>query len=315
MERKELLKGYIGSVFAADTIANINVENIASALVLVEQKIYEARHPNITFNKVFPVKSFNDPLATSFTYFYVTGAGKAELQNGDGKISFVDGMVKSKQVPLFDGAVGYKYTNKELKRASAYNINLDEYKGKIAVRSALELAESICYDGDEGREILGFFNNPDIATISPIDGTPWSGKTPKQKLADIIHLFKTGWVQTKQVHLAENNPNNRLMLSTARYADLLEPLSDTNDKSVLTWIVENLPFITNAEHIIASPKLKEDEMRAYEFDEDKICFNWGHLPEFGIPTPDGLVFVVPAEYSIGGLVIREPLSVWAMEGI
>lgn len=315
MKRKDLLKQYVGSVFASDAIANVNIENIASALVSVEKKIYEARHPSITFDKLFPVKSLNDSIATSFTYFYVSGAGKAELQNGDGKISFVDGMVKAKQVPLYDGAVGYKYTNKELRRSSALGVNLDEYKGKIALRSALELAQDICYHGDDAREIKGFFNNDAIASITPVGGTAWSAKDAKAILADITHLFTTAWTQTKEVHFKQNSDTNRLMLSTEKYGALLKPLGDNSDKTILQFIVDNLPFITKAEHIVSSPELPTDAMRIYEFDEDKICFYWGDLPEFGVPTPEGLTFIVPAEYSIAGLVVREPLSVWEMEGI
>ena len=63
------------------------------------------------------------------------------------------------------------------------------------------------------------------------------------------------------------------------------------------------------------PELAQDEMRIYEYDEDKICFVWGHMPVFAVPSPEGLVFIVPAEYSIGGLSVKHPLACFKMEGI
>lgn len=316
-KRKIALSKVLAGIFANDGIATVNPETVASALVQVEAEAYKTDYPDIVFQDILPIVNYNDPSATSFAYYYVTEAGKAQLANPDGKIAWVDSFLGMKQAPLFDGNVGYKYTLKDLERVSKLGTSLDSLKAETAVQASLQLAQDIAFYGDEKRDIVGFFNNPDVPSVSPIGGTNWVTKNdPKAILADINHLFSTAFETTKEVEFKIGSPTNRLLLPTARYTYIATtPLNDNSDKTILDFIVNSSVFIASKEQIKSSAQMPSDTMRIYQFDKRKVSFHWGHTINFKAPQPDDLGMKVPADFSIGGTVLKKPLSCWDMEGI
>ncbi len=320
MDRKKTLLPIVtASLLANDNFVNVNPEHVASALVRVETEAYKADYEDIVFQELFPIINLNDRTATSFAFYYVTEAGKAQLNNPDGSIAWVDGFVGMKQAPLHDGNVGYKYTMKELERVGKLGTSLDSLKVKTAIQSTLSLAQEIAFYGDEARGIVGFFNNPDIPSTSPLsgaNGSTWSAKTPQEILSDINHLFAVAFKTTKQQEFKPNNKTNRLILPTDKWSYIATtPLNEYSDSTILDFIVSKSAFLTDKSSVIASPQINSDTIRIYQKDKNKLAFYWGHLVNFKAPQPDDLQFKVPADFSIGGLAVRKPLSCWDMEGI
>ena len=319
MKRQTLISAVVAGLMANDAISDVNPENLSSALVKVEAEAYKADYEDIVFQDLFPIVNLNDRSATSFGYYYVTGEGKAQLANPDGNIAWVDSFVGMKQAPLHDGNVGYKYGFKELERVSKVGGSLDSLKVETAIGATLQLAQDIAFDGDAGRGILGFFNNPDIATISPLAGTggnTWALKTPDEILLDINHIFATAYATTKQVEFKPSNKTIRLMLPTAKWSLIAgTKVSANSDTTILEFIVNKCPHLSTMDQVVSSAQIATDKMRIYHMDKKKIAFYWGHTIDFLAPQPVGLNLEVPAEFSIGGLVVRKPLSCWDMDGI
>lgn len=317
--RNKLISSVVAGLVANDSIADVNPENVASALVKVETEAYKADYTDITFTDLFPIVNLNDRTATAFAYYYVTEAGKAQLANPDGKIAWIDSMVGMKQAPLHDGNVGYKYTLKELERVGKLGTSLDSLKVETAVQATLELAQEIAYFGDDKRGIVGFYNNPDVPSVSPLTGAggnTWADKTPKEILADINHLFGTAFSTTKQKEFKPNNKTNKLILPTLKWTYIANtPLNDNTTKTILSFLIDECVYLSAKEDIIPSVELATDTMRIYQKDKRKLAFYWGHLVNFKAPQPDDLMFKVPADFSIGGMAVRKPLSCWDMEGI
>ena len=317
--QKILLSAVTAGFIANDSFADANIETVASALVRVETEAYKADYEDIVFQDLFPIVNLNDRTATSFGFYYVTEAGKAQLAKPDGTIAWVDSFVGMKQAPLHDGNVGYKYTMKELERVGKLGTSLDSLKVEIAIQATLSLAQEIAFYGDESRGIVGFFNNPDIPSVSPLagaGGNTWAEKTPKEILADINHLFSTAFSTTKQQEFKANSKTNRLILPTDRWSYIATtPLNDNSDTTILDFIVSKSVFITAKENVIASAQIATDTMRIYQKDKKKLSFYWGHTVNFKAPQADDLQFKVPADFSIGGLALRKPLSCWDMEGL
>lgn len=318
-KRNKLFSNAVADLVANDSITNVNIENVASALVKVETEAYKADYADITFTDLFDTINLNDRTATSFGYYYVTEAGKAQLSNTGGKISWVDSMVEMKQAPLFDGNVGYKYTLKELERVGALGTNLDSLKVETAIQATLELAQEIAYYGDAKRGITGFYNNPDVPSVSTkagVDGNTWDLKTPKEKLADINYLFATAHKTTAKKEFTPNSKYNKLILSVEKWSDIsMTTISDESDITILEFLANKCPYLTSKESIISSIEIADDTIRIYQKEKRKVAFYWGHLVNFKAPQADDLSFKVPADFSIGGLVLRKPLSCWDMEGI
>jgi len=320
MTRKEIvLSAITASILATDSFADVNPENVASALVKVETEAYKVDYEDITFHELFDVINLNDRTATSFAYYYLTESGKAQLSNSDGSIAWVDSMIKMKQAPLHDGNVGYRYSMKELERVAKLGTSLDGIKVETAINASLSLAQEICFFGDESRDIVGFFNNPDIPTISPkagANGNDWENKTPKEILADINYLFATAFTRTKQQEFKVNSKTNRLMLPTAKFSYIATtPLSEVSDTTILEFIVNKSVYITCKENVIPTPQMAENSIRIYQKDKKKVAFYWGHMVDFKAPQQDNLEFKVAGDFSIGGLALRKPMSVFEMEGI
>lgn len=319
MKRNILFSTVVAGLIASDTIADVSPENVASALVRVETEAYKADYEDIVFQDLFPIVNLNDRTATSFGYYYVTEAGKAQLANPDGSIAWVDSFVGMKQAPLHDGNVGYKYTLKELERVGKLGTSLDSLKVETAIQATLSLAQQIAFYGDDSRGIVGFFNNPDVPSVSPkagSGGNTWALKTPKEILADINYLFATAYATTKQQEFKANSKINRLILPTDKWSYIATtPLNDTSNTTILEYIVNKSAFITAKENVISSAQIATDTMRIYQKDKKKLSFYWGHTVNFKAPQADDLMFKVPADFSIGGLALRKPLSCWDMEGI
>ena len=314
--RKNYLSAVVAGLVANDAITDVNPESVASSLVKVETEAYKADYTDITFTDILPVINLNDSTATSFAYYYVTEAGKAHLSNNDGKIAWVDSYLGMKQVDLHDGNVGYKYSIKELQRISKLGGRLDSLKVETAVSASLELAQEIAYFGDESRGIVGFYNNPDVPSVAPIGGTDWTGKTAIQIVADINHLFGTAFKTTKQKEFKQNNKTNRLLLPTDKWTQVATTkISENSNTTILEFIAQKCPFISDAKNIISSVELADNTMRIYQKDKRKVAFYWGHTINFKAPQSVDLMIQVPADFSIGGTVNRKPLSCWDMEGI
>lgn len=316
MNRIENISAVLAGLLAVDAIADVNPNNVATGLVHIETKAYEADYPAITLPDILPIKNLNDRNATTFAYYYVTRAGKAALSNPDGKINWIDSFVGMKQAPLHDGNTGYKFTVKELGRVNTTGTNLSTFKPKSCVEASLELAQEIAYNGDESRDIDGFFNNPDVANVTPIGGTDWTAKTADEIVADVNHLFGTAFATTKQKEFKPQDPSIRLLLPTAKWSQIANTKMDTtSNKTILQFLVENCEYLKEKSQVIPSPDIASDTMRAYHFNEDKVHFTWGHTIDFKSPQHIDLNIQVPADFSIGGTVIIKPLSVWDMVGI
>lgn len=319
MNRKTMLSAVVSGLLANDGITEVNPEFLSSALVRVEEEAYKADYEEIIFQDLFPIVDLADRTATSFGYYYVTEAGKAQLSNPNGNIAWIDSFVGMKQAPLHDGNVGYKYASKELERVGKLGGSLDSLKVETAISGVLQLAQDIAFDGDSGRGIVGFFNNPDIATMSPlagVGGNTWALKTANEILADINYLFATAYATTKQVEFKPKNPTIRLMLATDKWSKIASTkIGEYADTTILEFIVNKCPYLSTVDQVVSSAQIATNKMRIYHYDKKKIAFYWGHQIEFKAPQLSGLNIEVPAEFSIGGLVLRKPLSCWDMDGI
>ncbi len=320
-KRLSLLTGSLTSIFASDAITDVSPETVGSALVNVETKAYEADYQDITFDELLPVINLNDETATSFEYMYVTKAGKAQLAKGDGSIAWVDSYLGAKNVKLYDGNTGYKYPMKDVRRAMKLGQSLDAFKAQTAIQASLELAEEIAYNGDTERDIAGFWTYDGFASTTALDnqaGTSklWASKTPLEKLADINHLFGTAYSTTKKKEFKPKNKSNRLVLSVEDWTSLAStPLNNNTTETVLSFIVSKCPYLDSMDQVIASAECPRSMIRIYQKDQDKIAFYWGHTINFKAPQHLNLELRVPADFSIGGLVVRKPLSVWDLKGI
>ena len=294
---------------------------VESTLTHVESKVYETQYRHIVYQDIVPVSNEAGEGATSVTYYSIDGATMGKFIGSNAiDVPLSDISTSQHIVPVELGAVGYKYSDEELRQASMLNRALPQTKANLTMRGYEEHAQSVCFNGDTTKGLEGFLNNTNVPAASvanPGAGTTWAVKTPAQILADVNALFAQVFEVTKQVERADT-----LLLPTAQWSYIAStPRSDNSDTTILQYIVQNSPYITSADDIKALPELNgagagaTDRMMVYTKDIDKVVF---HIPmPFRIEQPvrKTLGWEVPAVYKLSGVEFRFPLSAAYADGI
>ena len=296
---------------------------VESTLTYVEVKVYEKEYRHIVYQDIVPVTNEAGEGATSITYYSIDGATMGKFI-GSNAIDVPMSEISTEQhiVPVALGAVGYQYSDEELRQAALIGRPLPQLKANMTKRGYEEHAQRVCFVGDKDKNLEGFLNNKNVpsstvASPSTAGGTEWSKKTPDQILADINNLFAQVWETTQEVEKPDT-----LLLPTSQYSHIANtPRSYNSDTTILQYIVNNSIYINSAENIKSLPELKgagvgsTDRMMIYTKDIDKVVF---HIPmPFRIEQPvrKTLGWKVPGVYKLSGTEFRFPLSAAYADGI
>lgn len=294
---------------------------VESTLTHVEAKVYETQYRHIVYQDIVPVSNEAGEGATSVTYYSIDGATMGKFIGSNAiDVPLADISTKQTIVPVELGAVGYKYSDEELRQAAMLNRALPQLKANLTMRGFEEHAQRVCFTGDTTKGLEGFLNNsnvPSSTVVNPGSGTAWTTKTPAQILADVNSLFAQVFETTKEVEKPDT-----LLLPTSQWSYIAStPRSDNSDTTILMYIVQNSPYISSVDDIKSLPELKgagtasADRMMVYTKDIDKVVF---HIPmPFRIEQPvrKTLGWEVPAVYKLSGVEFRYPLSAAYADGI
>lgn len=294
---------------------------VESTLTFVEAKVYETQYRHIVYQDIVPVSNEAGEGATSVTYYSVDGATMGKFIGSNAiDVPLSDISTEPHIVPVELGAVGYKYSDEELRQAAMLNRPLPQMKANLTMRGYEEHAQSVCFTGDTTKGLEGLLNNtnvPAASVVNPGGGTAWSTKTAAQILFDINALFAQVFEVTKQVEKPDT-----LLLPTAQWSYIAStPRSENSDTTILQYVVQNSPYINSADDIKALPELvgagagATDRMMVYTKDIDKVVF---HIPmpyRIEQPVRKTLGWEVPAVYKLSGVEFRFPLSAAYADGI
>jgi hypothetical protein len=295
---------------------------VESTLTHVEAKVYETEYRHIVYQDVVPVSNEAGEGATSVTYYSIDGATMGKFIGSNAiDVPLSDISTKQSIVPVELGAVGYKYSDEELRQAAMLNRPLPQMKANLTMRGYEEHAQDVCFNGDATKGLEGFLDNSNVPAGPVVDGAAasplWSKKTPAEILADVNALFGQVFETTKQVEKPDT-----LVLPTAQYSYIANtPRSANSDTTILMYLVQNSIYINSVEDIISLPELvgkgaaATDRMMVYTKNADKVVF---HIPmPFRIEQPvrKTLGWEVPVVYKLSGVEFRYPLSAAYADGI
>jgi hypothetical protein len=213
----------------------------------------------------------------------------------------------------------YGYSMQEIRAAMFVGRSLTQRQANATRRANDQKVNKLAWFGDNGSNILGLTNNPNIPAASvPADGTGastlWVNKTPDQILRDMNQLSNGIVGLTNGVEMP-----NTLILPIDQYTLISStPRSANSDTTILEYFIQNNPFITTVDWV---PELKGagpggvDIMIAYEKNPDKLTMEIP-MPFTQYPPQErGLEFIVNCESRYGGIIIYYPLSLSIGEGI
>ena len=306
-------------VFTYD--ADTGLAFLLSQLSHIESKVYEKKYKAITYNLVIPVSNEAGEYATSVTYFFMDGRAVAKFVGTKSLNVPISEIGQDKiEVAVELGAVGYEYSDEELRQAIQLQRDLPTLKASVARRGYEEHCQRVAMFGDTKHNLPGFLNNTNVTASTVVDpgsGTEWVNKTPNQIIYDVNDFMGDVFVDSLQVEKPDT-----LLLPTAQWNLIAgTPRSDNSDTTILQWLVQNSPYLSSEADVIPLSELTgagagaTDRMMCYTKDMDKVVF---HIPmplKFTEPQRLGLGFQIPGQYKMSGVEFRYPGSARYADGI
>lgn len=286
----------------------------------IKSRTYDTKYKNLKAKQLIPVSTEAHNGATQVTYRKYSGVGFAKIiANYASDFPRVD--IYGEEVSAKVRSIGdsYGYNIKEIRSAQMAGINLEQRKSNMARRAIEEKADDVAWNGDSEYNLQGFIDYPGITEYTvPNDGTgsskEWADKSPDQINRDMNGLANSVVDTTNGVEVPDT-----LLIPIAQYTLIASTrMTDGNDKTILTFFMENNPFIKMVDWVV---ELKEagaggtDRMMCYTRDEEHLTLEIPQMFEQFPPQQRGLEFEIPCQEETAGVLVYYPLSIAFGDGI
>ncbi len=284
----------------------------ARELEHVKTKTYDVQYPNLKQRDVIPVSFDADPADEYITYTMYDGVGMAQVV-ADYATDFKNCEVNGKQFTSRVRSLGaaYQYSIQEIRKAQRTGRPIDQAKANVARKAVMQLERDIAFYGDDVYNLQGWLTNANIPNVTLPTGN-WlnAGTTADQIIADANILANSVITNSKSVHQGDT-----LLLPVPYYTKLAStPRSATTDKTILSFLMENNPFIKNVDWLMelsaanSNGKLAKDLAIVYNRDPENMTLEIPQEFETFPPEPSALTFKVAVHERCGGVIVTRPLS-------
>lgn len=312
----------LDSIRATNTLDVDGAVFFARELTKIEARVYRVQYPELKARLLIPVSNEGGPGVQHIGYRIFDRVGMAKVINSykSDDIPMTDISAREKLAKVYTIATAFGYSVEDIDAAQMAGMPLESEKAEASRKSVEEKINKIAFNGDDEYELMGLLNNPNIPTGNVVNGAKgspqWATKTPGEILFDILDLFGDIVDSTNEVEVPDT-----LLLPISQKTLLLQPRSDTSDKTVLQWLVENIPWLKSVDDVIGVPQLKgagaggKDVMVAYRRDPEKLTLRIPLEVEIRAPQLRDLYFRSIVRARTGGVVVRFPMSLRFAEGI
>jgi hypothetical protein len=217
----------------------------------IKSQTYDIKYAELKARKLIPVSSEADPGAEKIFYRQYDQSGLAKIvANYGDDLPRADVSDKEFSANVKTLGDSYGYNVIEMRNAAYGNVPLEQRRSNAARRAIAQLENSIAFFGDTASGLLGFFNAPNITSVSiPNDGTgaskAWSTKTPDQILRDMNLIANTVVSTSLGIEIPDTMllplVNYNYVASTARSAN--------SDTTILNYFLQNNPYIKEVEWV------------------------------------------------------------------
>jgi hypothetical protein len=301
--------------------ADTGLAFVESQLSYIESKMWEVQYRKITYNQVIPISTEPGEWAQSVVYYFSDRKGKAKFIGSKAlDVPLVEVGTERAVTPVELAGIGYDYSDEEIRQAIYLGQPLPQRKANAARECYEDLTQRTGYFGDLTLNLPGFLNNanvPSSVVVNPGAGTEWVNKTPDEITFDINDFLGDIFVDTLQIEQADT-----LLLPTQQWNYIATTRLDiVNNTTILEYIVSKSPYLNSTADVIPIPELVgagvggSDRMVAYTKSTDKVVYYITMPLRFTEPQREGLGFIVPGAFKIGGVEFRYPLSARYADGI
>ena len=285
----------------------------------IETAVNAALYPEIQYPSLIPVDTSAHPFVKSVTCFSSDKFGKAGWMNGNAKDVPLAGSSRAKhETEVHTAGIGYSYGWEELEHARMLGINLPNDDAMAARRAYEEMVDRVALEGDSTKDFQGLFNNGDVSVEAPTTGD-WATATPDQVLADINGALQFVHTATVTTVMADT-----LLMPWSKYNLIATRRIPDTTMTILQFILLNNVYTANTGQPLTIRGIRKldtagaagaTRMIAYRRNPDVLKL---HIPmphRFLPAQQEGLEFVVPGVFRLGGLDIRRPKEVVYVDGI
>ena len=219
---------------------------IAQELNYIRSRALEVEHSPLNSFRVFPQETDVPAGAETALQLVYDSVGMAKIVADYGDdLPRAEAVATTIPAKVYTVGDSYGYNYVELEHARLANVNLEARKALSARRGIDLKLNNIAWFGDAEHGIVGFINNPNIATVTiPADGTgssaKFADKTPDQIIRDMNAIINEVSNNTNGVEMPDT-----VLLAPAVY-DLLEstPKSQYSDRTILEFLRGAHPEVT-----------------------------------------------------------------------
>lgn len=291
----------------------------------IEQQVYRHRYPDVDYASIIPVDTSANEFATTVTYFSMDKAGRAKWMNNNAKdVPTVGLNMEKHETAVHFAGIGYDFGWGEVGQARLLGIALQPEKAMAARRSYEEFVYELAVNGDTEKSFEGLFSYTGVTAASATaDGTGssalWSTKTPDQIIRDVNDHLTGVHTATNTVAMADT-----LLMPYERFNSVASlRLTDTN-MTILEFIRQNNVYTANTGQPLSIRGMRGLSTKGAGSTARMVAYRRSpEVLKLHIPMPhrflpvqqDGLQYIVPGVFSLGGLDIRLPKEVRYLDGI
>jgi hypothetical protein len=291
---------------------------VVSQTAHIERQVNETVYPDIQYPQLIPVDTTAHPFAQTVTYYSSDRFGKADWINGNAKdIPLAGTEMAEHKTAVHTAGIGYDFGFEEVGVAQLMGIGLEAGKAMAARRAYEEMVDRVAIQGDATKNFQGLINNSGVTAVAAAGA--WSAATDDAILKDVNDLILGVATDTLYSSIADTLllPLTRLnLLATNRLGDtqstLLEFIRRNNTYTAMSGQPLTIRGIRGLDTAGAGSTAR---MVAYRRSPDVLKL---HLPmphRFFPAQQQGLHYVVPGVFRLGGLDIRRTKEVRYMDGI
>lgn len=291
----------------------------------IETEVYKTKYPSLDYASIIPVDYSANEWVKSVTYYSTDAAGAAQWINGNGKdIPVVGGKRDKHETEVETAGIGYDFGFEEVNQARLLGINLEADDAQAARRSYEQFVYDVALEGSDAQGFEGIMNYTGVPQASvAADGTgsatTWASKTPDQIIRDVNALLIGIHEATKTVELADTlllPVASWQYISSTRLTDTSMTILEFIQKANVYTAQTGQPLTIRAQRGLATAGAGSTKrMVAYRRSPEVLKL---HIPmphRFLPMQVEGLQFIVPGIFRLGGLDIRLPKAVSYGDGI
>lgn len=286
----------------------------------IRNKSYDVKFQEPKLLNILPWDTSTPEYVDTITHRSFTRVGMAKMGGTQYATDFprvdVFGTETSVKVKPIHAAYGYNLD--EIKAANAMNRPLESMRA-VAARKAVEMKlNDIVENGEASTGLIGLFNASGISEYTVPAGAAttktWATKTSDEILADLNGIVNyiitsTNGIETPDIMAMPLSSYN--LISQKR-------LSTDSEKTVLTYFLENNPYIKRVEWFTTLETAGASGAKrfmAWKNDPDHLVVDMPLAFRQEPVLQDGLSFNVPCRAKTAGVTIFYPKSVCFGDGI